>query len=310
MIFMGGFAMKSAILAVAGVAVMLAMCGMAAGEDKPACKHDKAGSEHQGWQLGVQAWTFHIYTLFEAIDKTKELGLHYMECYPRQPLSPDDKSVVLNEDASDEVIEKVKQKLKDADIQMISFGVVRFDGGEKGARKVFEFAKKMGIKTITAEPDQDAMKMIDKLANEYEINVAIHNHPKPSHYWNPETVLKAIEGCSKRIGSCADVGHWTRSGLDPMECLKKLEGRVLACHFKDLNEKGPKAHDVVWGTGVNNAADLLKELKRQGFYGPMMIEYEHNWDKSMPEIAQCIEFFWKTAKEAGCPAATKACEKK
>ncbi|HSW45490.1 MAG TPA: sugar phosphate isomerase/epimerase [Phycisphaerae bacterium] len=291
--------MKSAMLVLLCLAAAV-LCVPAMAADEPATQSQgraaQQGRRGGGWKLGVQAWTFHKYTLFEAIDKTKELRLKYMECFPRQPLSPEQKDVTFNESSPPEVLDKVKARLKEAGIEVISFGVVKM-GTEEEARKVFEFARKMGVTTLTAEPPQDAIKMIDKLANEYEIDVAIHNHPKPSHYWSPDTVLDAIKGCSKRMGACADTGHWTRSGLDPLECLKKLDGRVLACHFKDLNEKGPKAHDVVWGTGVNNAQALLQELRRQKFDGPLMIEYEHNWENSMPDIKQCIEFFRKTVRE-------------
>ena len=295
--------MKSLMLVTMGVAAGVAMSTCVWGAEEAPAKKEKEGKAARhgrraaGWKLGMQAWTFHTNTLFEAIDKTHELGLKYMELIPGQALSPEQKDVKFDENASQEQIKKVQDKLKAADIQAICYGVAKFGTTVEEASKVFEFAKKMGITTIGAEPDPAVMKTIDKLANEYEINVAIHNHPKPSHYWNPDTLLEAIKGCGKRIGACADTGHWTRSGLDPMECLKKLEGRVLACHFKDLNEKGPKAHDVVWGTGVNDAKGLLAELKRQHFDGPLMIEYEYNWDKSMPEIKQCIEFFNKTVRE-------------
>lgn len=299
--------MKSSMLVVAGAAVGLTWAGLAwaaqegkeekaAQASRPARAARQAGMRGGRIMLGVQAWTFHKETLFEAIDHAKELGLKYIELIPSQALSPEDKSVKFDESASDELIKKVQARLKEADVQAISYGVVRLKD-EAEARKSFEFAKKMGIKTITAEPPQDAMKMVDKLANEYEINVAIHNHPKPSHYWSPETVLEAIKGCGKRVGACADTGHWTRSGLDPLECLKKLDGHVLACHFKDLNEKSPKAHDVVWGQGVNQAKALLEELRRQKFAGPLMIEYEHNWGKAMPELKECIRFFRKTMQE-------------
>ena len=53
------------------------------------------------------------------------------------------------------------------------------------------------------------------------------------------SVLAAIKGRTPLMGACADVGHWMRSGLDPVECLKKLEGHIICLHFKDLNEMGP-----------------------------------------------------------------------
>jgi hypothetical protein len=113
-------------------------------------------------------------------------------------------------------------------------------------------------------------------------------------------VLKVCKGRSPRIGACADTGHWMRSGINPLEAVKKLgaQKRIISLHFKDLNEFGnPKAHDVIWGTGLANAKAILAELARQDFKGVFSIEYEYNWLESMPEIAGCVAFFRKTAAE-------------
>ena len=104
------------------------------------------------------------------------------------------------------------------------------------------------------------------------------------------------KGCSERVGACADTGHWNRSGLVPVECLRKLEGRIVSLHFKDLNQKGG-GHDVPWGTGVCDVRAMLTELRRQKFKGVFSIEYEHNWQNSLPEIKQCVEFFNQVAAE-------------
>ncbi len=252
--------------------------------------------------VGTQAYTFRLFTLFEAIEKAQALGLRTMEAFPGQAFSKDHEGVKFNPDLPVALIAQLKNKLDEAQVRILGFGVVGFGEDEASARKVFDFAKVLGVTTITSEPDPATLEMIDRLANEYRINVAIHNHPAPSRYWNPDTVLKAIEGRSKRIGACADTGHWVRSGLNPLECLKKLEGRILWSHFKDLKEKKKDSHDVPWGTGVGNARALLAELHRQGFSGGVMVEYEHNWENSMPEVAQCVSFFHKTMSEL-CPAA-------
>jgi sugar phosphate isomerase/epimerase len=191
---------------------------------------------------------------------------------------------------------EVKQRLADARVKLVNYGVVRLPNEEAECRKVFDFAKDMGIETLTAEPKPEALDLVDRLCREYGIKVAIHNHPKPSHYWHPETVLEACQGRSRLIGACADTGHWMRSGVNPLEAVKKLEGRIISFHFKDLNEFGQrKAHDVVWGTGKADVEALLKELHRQGFQGVFSVEYEHNWENSVPEIRQCIEYFNKVA---------------
>ena len=119
----------------------------------------------------------------------------------------------------------------------------------------------MGIETLVTESNEKDFPMLGKLCDEFKINIALHNHPKDSHYWNPDMVLKGIEGQSKRIGSCSDTGHWVRSGLNPVECLKKLDGHVISLHFKDLVD----GHDAPWGTGKSDVKGQMAELKRQGF---------------------------------------------
>jgi len=250
---------------------------------------DDAAAEALGWRLGIQAWTFKRFTFFEAVDKTAAMGLKYIEAYPGQPLSKDI-DARMNPDMSAEARQKVKDKLESAGVKLVCFGVTGA-GDEAAWRSLFAFAKDMGVETITSEPAPEQMDLLERLCDEYAINIAIHNHPKESYYWHPDTVLKTIEGRSKRIGACADTGHWMRSRLDPVACLRKLEGRIVSLHFKDLNKQGDDTHDVPWGTGAGNVKAMLEELERQGFKGVFSVEYEHNWANSMPEVRQCVQYF-------------------
>jgi len=156
----------------------------------------------------------------------------------------------------------------------------------------------MGIETICSEPKPEDVPEIDAYCREYGINLALHNHPAPSKYWNPETVLNISKDLSKHVGACADTGHWMRSGINPVEGLRLLEGRIVTFHFKDLNTHGRKdAHDVPWGTGVGDVRAMLAEIHRQGFKGVFSIEYEHNWDKSLPDMGACVDYFESLAVE-------------
>jgi len=273
------------VVAVLAATVLHGCCAVCCEE----VKEDAAVDDQLGWRLSMQAYTFHKGTFFEAVDKTASLGLKYIEMFPGQRISEDD-SATTDFDMSTATRLKVKEKLRDAGLELVNYGVVGA-GDEAGWRSLFEFAKDMGIETIVTEPSPEHMDLVEELCDEFKINVAIHNHPKPSHYWNPDTVLKAVEGRSKRMGACADTGHWMRSGLDPIECLKKLEGRIVSLHFKDLNESGREGHDVPWGTGAGNAYGMLAEIKRQGFRGVFSIEYEYNWNNSVPEIRECAKYF-------------------
>jgi sugar phosphate isomerase/epimerase len=257
---------------------------------------DTSAADKLGWKLGVQTYSFNRFTFFEAIDKAASIGLKYAEAYPGQTIAKDIDGKI-GPGMSDEQIKKVKEKLASAGVQLTAFGVTGLSANEAESRKTFEWCKTMGIGVINTEVREDAFDTLEKLCKEYEIKIGLHNHPEPSYYWDPETVLKAIEGRSEWIGACADTGHWLRSGLNPIESLKKLEGRIVSFHFKDLNREGKGAHDVPWGEGVADVPGMMAEMKRQEFKGPISVEYEHNWLESLPEIAQSVKNFHRFANE-------------
>lgn len=247
---------------------------------------------YDGWRLGTQAWSFNRFTFFEAVDKTRELGLNWIQAYPGQRVSPQI-DAQMGFDLPGEIREQIKAKLAEANVSIAAFGVVGVPRQEAQARRLFEFAKAMGIEVIVSEPAEDQFDLIDTLCQEYEIKLAVHNHPRPSHYWNPDTVLKVVEGRSKWLGACADVGHWVRSGLDPVECLKKLQGRIHDIHIKEIDTN--VGHDVVWGTGQGRIKGILEELHRQGYKGTFAIEYEHSWDNNVPLIRRSVAYFNEVA---------------
>jgi len=246
-------------------------------------------AEKLGWRLGCQAWTFNRFSFYEAMDKTAELGLHFIEAFPGQTLSAGKPSEKVGPKLSAEARKELKKRLADKGLKLVNFGVGPFN------KEAFDFAKDMGIETLVSEPPFDAFDELDKLCEEYKINVALHDHPKPSRYWSPDIVLKACKGHSKRIGACCDTGHWMRSDLKPVEAVKKLEGRVISFHVKDLNEYGPKAHDVPWGTVRADLKGILTEVKRQGIKPVFSMEYEYRF--TMRELAQCVTYFDKVAAE-------------
>src|ERR1017187_7650959 len=248
-----------------------------------------------GWQMAIHAYTFRNFSVYECIDKTAALGLKHMSL--SGGLNLGGTNTVRTVQLSDKDAKAIQDAAAAKGLKLVNIGVVKLPPDEAESRKVFEFAKKMGIDTLVAEPEPAALDTVEKLCKEYNIKVAIHDHPQPSHYWNPETVLAAIKGRSPLMGACADTGHWVRSGLDPVKCLKKLHGHVICLHFKDLAEKDPKSHDVPWGTGVGNCKGMMEELQRQGFHGAFCVEYEYHFENSMPEVAECVKFFANTCAE-------------
>jgi sugar phosphate isomerase/epimerase len=247
-----------------------------------------------GFFIGCQAYTFNHFSVFEAIEMTAQAGGKVIEFYPGQKLSREQPDVKWDHNAPTEIIQKVKDKLAEQKIRAVNYGVVGVPKNEDEARKVFAFAKLMGLRAITTE-SVDAIDTIEKMVKEYDIMVGFHDHPRrpddPNYkMWDPNYILSVVQNRDSRIGACADTGHWVRSNLKPVDCLRILKGHIISSHLKDLNEMGPRAHDVPYGTGVSDIPAILQELKRQEFSGNISIEYEYHWENSLPEVAQCIGF--------------------
>jgi sugar phosphate isomerase/epimerase len=268
---------------VAAAGAVLALGAAARAADAPA-RRDDAAAEKLGWRLAVQCYTFRGITFYETLDRCAQLGVKYVEIWPGQRLAPDRANLKVGPALSPELRAEVKAKMAALGIKPVCIGVAGC------SKETMDFAKEMGIEVIVTETKPTAE--LDKMLGEYGLKMALHNHPNS---WPPEQVLEASKGMSNRVGACADTGHWVRRGLVPVECLKKLEGRVISLHFKDLGEK---KHDVPWGTGVGDARGQLAELKRQGFRGPISIEYEHgSGEELVANLAKCVAFFDQTAAD-------------
>ena len=257
--------------------------------DSTSMKTSGAGNVTNDWKLGVQMWTFRMFTVAEALDKVDSAGIKYIEAFWGQPLGAgmkDSFGVKMSDDSK----AKLKQMLQSKGISIVAMGVIVPQNREEW-KKAFDLAKEFGLSYITAEPIKNQWDMVDSMAGAYGIKVAIHDHPKPNMYWSPDSVLAAIVGHTN-IGSCADVGHWARSGVNPVDALKKLEGHVFGVHLKDIKKfNDTKSEDTVVSKGVIDFPAIFAELKRQNFKGMLSIEHESNWYHSVPDIIETVKYY-------------------
>ncbi len=243
--------------------------------------------------MGVQAWTFNRFTAFEAIAKTAQAGAKNIELFPGQALRPGSE-VKVGPEMSDADTAALVEQLKKFGVRAVAFGVTGIPKDVAQARPLFQWAKRLGLIAINTE-SVDAMDTIEVLVREFDIKVGFHDHPKraddPSYkMWDPAYVYSILKNRDIRIGSCADTGHWVRSGIKPVDAIKALHGRIVSSHLKDLNAFGPDAHDVPYGTGVSDVPAILDAYKKLNMTGPVSVEYEYDWDTSLPEVASCIGY--------------------
>jgi sugar phosphate isomerase/epimerase len=264
------------------------------------CSTTDAASLPKGIEIGCSAYTFRHLTAFEAIEKTKECGGDVIEFFLWQKLSPENPKVILNMDLSDEHIAALKAKLKATGVRAVNayFNNAPFQdkaGAEAGVRKLFEFARKMGLRKLTGEPPADKLDLVEKMVKEFDVQLCFHNHPKnpkkPEYMnWDPKYLLSLMDKRDPRMGFSVDTGHLARSGVDSVETLKMFKKRTLSVHLKDVKEAKSDSGDLPYGQGIANIAGILAELKRQNFHGHIGVEYEQQSDHLMDDVKFCIRF--------------------
>lgn len=230
--------------------------------------------------LGIQLYSLRGYKVDEALKHAKDLGLTRVEFYAGMyPL-----------DADAAAIAAMNAKLADLGLSISAHGVNRFTKDAVANRKIFEFAKAAGITILTADPDPDSFASLDELVKEFDIRVAIHNHG-PTHRYNKAVdVLAAIEKHDARIGACADLGHFIRSGERPTEVIRLLAGRLYGVHLKDFAEMREKTRGVILGQGHLDAPAVMAALVQVGFPadGALSIEYEENPQNPLDGLRECV----------------------
>ena len=245
---------------------------------------------HEDWDLGVQTYSFRNFTLFEAIDQAKALGLTAIEPYPGQRLSPEHDTNV-GAGLNDEERDALRAKLESAGAHLAAFGVVGLSANEDEVRPLFEFAADMGIPILTANPHPDSFDLLEELVEEFDIKVAIPNHGPGARYDSVEDTLEAVEGRHPHIGACLDTGHAIRSGENPHEVVEALGDRVHMLHLKDWEIDGP---ETIVGEGDLDLEALASALDAVGFEGPINLEYELHSDWPAPHMAIGV-FNWRMA---------------
>jgi L-ribulose-5-phosphate 3-epimerase len=249
------------------------------------------------WKFGVALWTFHTFNFPDALAKVDSAGLEYIEPNTFHKTGPAlNDSLVLQ--LSPAGIEKLKALIQQKGLKAESIYIMG-DSTVGSWKKQFDIAKQLGVKFVTAEPPVNMLDSIDSLAGAYGIKVAIHDHWKGvSRYWHPDSVLAAIKD-HPNFGACADLGHWPKSGINPVDAVKKLSGHIIGVHLKDIAAfDNPKLKDVPVGTGVVDFPAVFAELKKQQFRGAIYIERDaEDLPSNLPSVIQTVKYYNEQVKQ-------------
>jgi sugar phosphate isomerase/epimerase len=245
-----------------------------------------------GFTVAIQSYTFRNFNLEQALTRIQDLGVRHVELFRGH----------LATTSTDAQIDAAKNLMREKNITPVAFGVENFTNNDANNRRLFEFARKLGIRNLTADPNPDSFDSLDRLCEEFDINIAIHPHgPQGTrlHRWySAEVIMDAVRNHNRRIGTCLDTGHLIRSAkapfnrnLDPAQQIRAMGARNFGLHLKDHNNM--RDTDVVFGRdgGVLDVVAVLRALREVNFRGYISIEYEANPANPTPDVRACLDVF-------------------
>jgi inosose dehydratase len=237
-----------------------------------------------GLKVGVATYTLRELPIEEAIQGVKRVGLKYVSI----------KNVKNHIDLSHASEERKQraQMFRDAGLIPLSVGNVSMRTGEADIRKAFEYARDIGVPTIVCAPSLEAIPFLDKMVQECDIKLAIHNHgPEDKGFFpSPFDVMRAVEKFDKRIGLCIDVGHTARAGVDPADSIVQCQERLYDVHLKDISALGNKNTPIEGGRGILDSKSILAALLKIKYQGLVGFEYEKDGKDPVPGLAESVGY--------------------
>jgi len=234
-----------------------------------------------GLKLGIASYSLRKFNLDQAIAMTREAGVKHITL----------KDVHLSLKSTAAERREARKKIEDAGLVLMGGGVISISNKEDVIRAVFDYAKDAGMPTLVCSPEPDALDAVEKMAKQYGIRIAIHNHgPGDKRYPSPLDVLKMVKDRDGHMGICMDVGHTVRLGEEPIAVLQACAARLHDFHMKDVTQAAAKGAATPVGKGVIDIPGVLKALVGLKFAYHVALEYEANADAPMPGITESFAY--------------------
>jgi inosose dehydratase len=279
---------RDVLKTLAGGAIALPLLGagqsvFAAAAAAPASDPATGGWEN-GLRLGMTTYSTRTLSLDDSIAVLKVLRLKNAAIF---------KAHCNWETATPDECKAVQQKLAAAGIALTGTGVVNLPNDEAKCRKAFENLKAAGVPTMVCKPEPVALPLVSKLAREYDLKLAIHNHgPEDKTYPSAADAWKAIQPLDSRVGLCIDVGHARRAGDDPVQVIRQYASRLHDLHLKDtISNKGDMDFgSVVAGAGRIDLPGVLRALRDIKYTGVATYEFDMVIANPIPGLAESFGY--------------------
>lgn len=260
-------------------ATALAAAGLPASLRAGATKPER--DPFNGLKLGMASYTLRQFKLEQAIAMTKQAGVKYI-CL---------KDMHLPMKSTPAERQEVRRKIEAAGLQLIGGGVIYLKNNEEEIHAAFEYVKDAGMPTMVSCPDPEALDTVEKMAKQYDVRIAIHNHgPGDQKYPSPRDVLRLVKDRDSHLGICMDIGHTVRLGEDPVEVINECAARLYDFHMKDVTAATRSGQATEVGKGVIDIVAVFKTLLKLKFPYNINLEYEAHADAPMPGIVESLAY--------------------
>ena len=178
-----------------------------------------------------------------------------------------------------EAQERTIATYREAGVRLSGLGVIYLRDDEAFNRRFFEFAKRAQIKVVSCsfllEGHEAAFRSAVRLAEEFDVRMAIHNHGGKDWLGNTAALQYALKHTSPHFGLCLDTAWCLQAGEDPLKWLDLFGERLYALHFKDFAfDQNGKWQDTIVGDGALDLDAFLKRLATLDFQGSAVVEFE------------------------------------
>ena len=226
----------------------------------------RANAAERGFKLGVASYSLRKFSREQSIGMLKQMDVQYVSI----------KDYHLALTSTPEEIRAARAEFDAAGLTTLSCGMIKFtEDDERDMRAKFEYAKRAGFPMIVCGPTRATLPKLEKFVKEYDVRIAVHNHgPEDPHFPTPQSALPILANMDPRCGLCVDCGHTAQTGVDVVAAIREAGARVLDVHLKDLRDiRNPNSWCDV-GEGVIPVPAIFRELRRMGYRGGVMLEYE------------------------------------
>ena len=233
------------------------------------------------FKLGMAGYTFINFDLDTTLKTMEKLDIHYL-CI---------KDFHLPMKSTDAEIKTFHEKLAAKNIIGYAIGPI-YMRTKQAIDDGFEYAKRVGVKTIVGVPNVELLPYVSEKVKEYDMNYAIHLHgPDIKLFPDATDVWKHTKDLDPRVGMCLDIGHDLRNGCDPVADLKKYHTRVFDIHIKDVTAASKAGRGIEFGRGMIDFPAFIKMLRKVKYTGVCSLEYEKDMKDPFLGIAESIGYF-------------------